>query len=416
MGTLLDLASLVVVPSGYKEDKIYSVVPTDGSGDLDFTRASSATRVNSAGLIESVATGVPRLDYSQGSCPSLLLEPQRTNLLLRSEEFDDAVWSGGVTLLINSNATTAPNDTLTADRIVGDGTIGVKNLNASNVSIVSGTTYTLSCFAKQDSSLPLQLWFSATPFGTTQYANFNLNTGQITFQGAGVISAKIETLINGWYRCSITATAITTTTTSPGGVALTDFTTSRRPSFSTSSGLFLWGAQLEEGSYPTSYIPTLGTSVTRVADAASKTGISSLIGQTEGTIFLDFEGGANDSIDYVYGINDGTTNNRIIIYRSSSNTIITQVRVGGGSEALIQTATVNENTRHKCAVAYKLNDIAFYVNGVQIGLDTSATIPTCSVLATNDGGGASLFGRSINQALLFKTRLSNTELAQLTTL
>jgi hypothetical protein len=183
-----------------------------------------------------------------------------------------------------------------------------------------------------------------------------------------------------------------------------------------SSGVYLWGFQFEAGTYATSYIPTLGASVTRVAEVASKTGITSLIGQTEGTLFLDFEGGPNDSIDYVYGINDGTTNNRIIIYRSSSNNIITQVRVGGGSQALIQTATVTPNTRHKCAVAYKLNDVAFYVNGVQIGLDTSATIPTCSALATNDGGGASLFGRSINQALLFKTRLTNSQLQELTSL
>jgi hypothetical protein len=133
-------------------------------------------------------------------------------------------------------------------------------------------------------------------------------------------------------------------------------------------------------------------------------------------LFLDFEGGANDSINHFLGLSDGTTNNRVIIVRSTSNTLYTQIRVAGVDQAQIATATLTANTRYKCAVAYKLNDIVFYVNGALVGTDTTATIPATSVFATNNGTGSSYFERAINQTLIFKTRLTNAELATLTTL
>ena len=109
-------ASLIMYPSGYKSGKIYSQKPTDGTGDLTFTRASTATRVNSSGLIESVASGVPRIDYLNG-CGQLLLEPQRTNVILRSQEFDNVSWAK-VNTNVSANLTTSPDGTVNADKII----------------------------------------------------------------------------------------------------------------------------------------------------------------------------------------------------------------------------------------------------------------------------------------------------------
>ena len=115
--SLFESASLVVTPNGTKASKLYAIKPTDGSGDLSVTRATTATRVNSAGLIESVASNVPRLDYTNSTCPSILVEPQRTNISLRSQEFDNAYWvPQNVTLTTNN--TISPNGTLDADAVV----------------------------------------------------------------------------------------------------------------------------------------------------------------------------------------------------------------------------------------------------------------------------------------------------------
>jgi hypothetical protein len=388
-------------------------------GDLTFVRASTKYVVGSNGLIQEVAVNVPAFEFNaDGSYNGLLLEPQRTNLVTFSEQFDNAAWIKTATTITANNAV-SPDGNTNADLLLETAATSNHPVLSDLFSLVSGTTYTFSVFAKNISGgrglLQVGGYQIAGSFQDA-FANFNLTTEVVTQQTQG--TGKIENYGNGWYRCSLTF-ACTNTVSERLNVTLIDSGTAGfNPSYAgdVSKGLLIWGAQAEAGSYVSSYIPTLGSSVTRLADAASATGISSLIGQTEGTLFLDFEGGANDSIDYVYGINDGTTNNRIIIYRSNTNRIITQVRVGGGSQAIMQTATVTANTRQKCAVAYKLNDVAFYVNGVQIGLDTSATIPTCSVLATSDGAGAGLFGRSINQAALFTTRLTNAQLAELTTL
>jgi hypothetical protein len=177
--------------------------------------------------------------------------------------------------------------------------------------------------------------------------------------------------------------------------------------------VYAYGAQMEAGSYPTSYIPTLGTSVTRVADAAIKTGISSLIGQTEGTMFLDFVKGNNDL--GICQISDGTTLNRVYVGVNGSN-IITQVRSGGGAAQAVFSFSVTNNLRYKCAIAYKQDDFVFYINGNQVGLDTSGIVPASLTQFETSDVGSGIFVNPINQALLFKTRLSNTELAQLTTL
>jgi hypothetical protein len=334
-------------------------------------------------------SGLPRLDYLNSTCPKLLLEPQRTNLVTFSENFDNAAWLKDGT--ITANTTISPDGYQNADTWTPAVPAGVIY---QTVAVTQNTDYIFSFYVKRGT------------INSLRYSIYNNTAGNFI---VSAVSYYSQTSTTEWVR-------IVAPFTTPSGCTSIRIYTHRGESSQSTGTVFFWGAQLEAGAYATSYIPTLAASVTRVADAASKTGISSLIGQTEGTLFLDFESGANDSIDYAFTLNDGTTTNRIRISRGAGNTITAQIRVAAVTQALIQTATVTPNTRFKCALAYKLNDVALYVNGAEIGVDTSSTIPACSVLATNLGDGTGLFGRPINQALLFKTRLTNAQLAELTAL
>jgi hypothetical protein len=156
-----------------------------------------------------------------------------------------------------------------------------------------------------------------------------------------------------------------------------------------------------------------------LADACSKTGISSLIGQTQGTLFIEANL-SNNTSDVFRGIaelNDGTTANRITLFRNLNGTLRLFVRQSSASQADISYATLVTGSV-KIAVAYANNDISFYVNGVQVGTDTSATIPTCSDfdLGIQEKNTDRILGDSINQTLLFKTRLTNEQLQTLTSL
>jgi hypothetical protein len=388
---------------------------------LEYGVATDYIPTTTAAVSVGPVSNVPRLDYLGSSCPRLLLEPQRTNLVTFSEQLNNAAWIKFQSSITANNAV-SPDGYTSADKLIADAT---SNMHGFFQSLTPAAgVYTQSAFFKagEYNFACLRL---ATDSDTKRYAVvLNLTTGVITatnsFGSPTSTSSKVENYGNGWYRLSISSAHTSGTmfpTFAVSSTAVPTFSSSL-PLFTgdATSGIFAYGCQLELGAYPTSYVPTLSASVTRVVDDATKTGISSLIGQTEGTLFLDFEGGANDSANHFLGLSDGTTGNRIVIVRSSTNTLYTLIRVGGVDQALIQTGTLTANTRYKCAVAYKLNDIAFYVNGVLVGTDTAATIPATSVFATNTGVSSSYFERAINQALLFKTRLTNAQLAELTTL
>jgi len=374
------------------------------TGDIATDYIATTTAAVSVGPVANI----PRLDYLNSTCPKLLLEPQRTNLQLNSEQFDNATWAK-VNTVVTANQIVSPDGNVNADKLDETTANSIHQIEGSRT--VTVAAYTMSVFAKKGERNFVRLYEDTT--GNSAY--FNLNTGAIGTVSGPTATAKIENYGNGWYRCSLTYTE--TGTFGRYRIVIAKLDNEAFYAGTAGNGIYIYGAQYELGAYATSYIPTLSASVTRVVDFAQKTGITSLIGQTEGTLFLDFESGANDSVDYGFSISDGTTTNRVAIFRGSANNLIGQVRVGAVTQASITSATLTPETRQKCAVAYKLNDIAFYVNGVQIGVDTSATIPACSALSTSSGGvaGTSFF-RPVNQALLFKTRLTNDQLAELTSL
>ena len=389
--SLLDKASLIVTPNAYKTSKLYSVVPNTTLGDMTVVRGTTATRVNSAGLIESVGVNIPRIDYTNASCPTLLVEPQRTNLALNSD--------GNLSTYFSINTTNASSSFNSFANAIQFPSTAL----ALAYKVVSTTVqpYAISAFIKMDdNSVPI---LSASQ-----------TTGNVCLVIAGAVATnnlKVESYGNNVYRLSATATSAGINANN--GVLRYD--TQVLKSFK------ITGIQLEAASYPTSYIPTVASTVTRNADVISKTGISSLIGQTEGTIYAEIK--VNKLIGiasrYIFHISDGTANNRIYMAFSgaSSNVIRGRIFNGGTLQCSIDTSTITTTGTYKLALAYKNNDIVFYINGVQIGVDTSATIPTCSRFDIGQNyAGASQLSDNVLLSTLFKTRLTNGELATLTTL
>jgi hypothetical protein len=557
--SLLDTASLIVTPNGYKEGKLYSVIPSDGSGDMSVTRATTATRVNSAGLVELVPynrfqysedftnaiwskvnttitsgqtdpfgtsnasrylntanggfilqsgglvinevqtisawvksnTGssqtfifmansgaeqsptltatnqwqrvtwtftssannnvilfynpsasldlliygtqlvegstakdyqktetrlnIPRLDYSNGTCPSLLVEPQRTNLLTYSSSFDNAAWTK-VQTTTSANVAVSPSGIQDADKLIPNTTSNI-HYSFQNISDTIAP-WTFSVYAKADgyNRIILNAY-------NTNFVGFNLTTGTIeSTLGIGVTSANIEDAGNGWYRCSITSTSTSSGVAMTMSVFNAAYTNGNvNPIFSGNGtdGVLVWGAQFESGSYPTSYIPTTSASVTRNADVISKTGISSLIGQTEGTLFVDFIAEGFADFGTPLCINDGSTANSIWITTFGNGDIRGEVFGSSNVQATFTYSGGVVGQRYKLALVYKANDFAMYVNGNLIGTDLSGTLPINLSRVDFDYANASLFVKSaleINAAALWQTRLDNATLAQLTTI
>ena len=600
MSNLYTDASLIMYPSGYKEDKIYSLKPTDGSGDLTFTRASTATRVNAEGLIETspvnlvtyseefenaawtkneltitannatspngiqnadtaletttnayhdilntstsltlntnytlscfvkyagreyiylfisdgiaaaavkfnVQTGVvlgtalgtvvsskienfgngwyrcsmvytasvsvtgtiaisttnspalslatyagdvtkgisvwgaqlnigttakpyfpttdrlnvPRIDYTGGGCGKLLLEPQRSNLMLQSENLNLS-WIP-IRAIATSNAATSPDGTASADKIIADTETNTTHLFFQNKTSLAAGTYTYSAFFKK-SEYEFGAVRIATDSDTKRFAAVvNLNTGAITatdsFGSPTGTSSNVQDYGNGWYRLIVTCThtsgdILGVTTLSPTAVPTFENSLPRFTGDNT-SGVFTWGASLEAGSYVSSYIPTLASSVTRLAESQVQGGFSSLIGQSQGVLFLDIENSENDT--EIFSLNRSITNS-IFVYASSGFYI---ARGWSDGTAFTVTTTIPNENKIKIAIAYKNNDFAIYANGVQLYTSSLTWTPLISIdtMNFNIGGYVSSIGKALySQVILFPTRLTNTQLATLTTI
>jgi hypothetical protein len=379
------------------------------AGDI---ATDTITTLGTAVSVGPVAN-VPRLDYSGGSsCPRLLLEPQRTNLITSSEDFTASLYNYISGIAVTKNQTTSPDGYNNADLITEDSTSGAHRIGIATNIGSAGLTTTMSVFAKANGRDWLLLSnANMSPSGSTY---FNIAEGYIGINTA--IDAKIEDYGNGWYRCSITYEQ---NKTNPyPTIYLTNASGVSTYQGDGTSGVYLYGYQIEQSaSYATSYIPTLGSASTRGADSCIKTGISSLIGQTEGTIFFEVDKTARTDNDYRVQISDGTTNNWLFVGVEVGNNIRAYVNVGGVNQFSVYGAVVTSGI-HKVAMAYKANDFKVYVDGVAWITQTSGSVPACSKL--NLGSSApttdATTDSKTSQALLFPTRLPNSELAKLTSL
>jgi hypothetical protein len=354
----------------------------------------------------------PRVDFSLGGCPSLLLEPQRTNLFAFSEQFDNALWIKNAGT-ISTNSTTSPSGLTNAETFTGDGTSG-QHQTYQGVVLTSGVVYTITTYVKKNTNNFLQIYGSGGPFGGANFwANFDLNNGVIGSVGTSS-TASIQSVGNGWYRCTMTATAIATGSTNVILHLINSATSARGETNSLSTSVFLWGAQLEAGAYQTSYIPTSSASVTRNIDVAQLTGAQILIGQTEGTLY--WEGTLTSGFDDIFYLNRSVTNS-VFLYKNAINNIIFRIYYNN-LFITITNATAYTGTV-KIAASYKSGDSVLYINGVQVGTSSTAFAFTGDLADIVLNNTAYLFGnatKSVKSAAIYNTRLTNAELATLTTL
>jgi hypothetical protein len=388
-------------------------------------------------VLRSAAINEPRFDYDPATlvAQGLLIEDQRTNLLLQSEDFS-TTWAITGTASISTNVASSPAGTATADKFILGNTITSGNaaLFQSVAKAATATTYTVSLFVKAAEFNSLRLIFRNTAAaGSNVEAYFNAATGTIAFGPTAngtftSASATISAVGNSWYRVTLTGT--TSTETSVNIRMLVYQNGTGTATGNGSDGILIWGAQLEVGPFPTSYIPTVDSQVTRSVDAASMTGtnFSSWYNQDEGTLYTEASGlgnfrlntWANGSIVALSPF-DGGINNFIAIQIEAPNSSSVngdsrfEVSQSGISYAALST---NYNGGiNKFAGAYKVNDIAF-VNSqtTAVQTDTSALIPTCTALSIGQftSNGSRPLNGHIRSIAYYNTRLSNTVLQGVT--
>lgn len=578
MSTLLEQASLVMIPSGYKEDTVYSVIPTTGAGDLSFTRASNGTRINSAGLVEvipynlvqyseefnnaywgkyrldlgvntqisprgvqdadtftsssgqssvpaivtinitylgntrysysvyakkigttdsfvlayvdnstgytggrasynlttqsititqspnnsvsasmeSVGNGwyrlvlnfltismptynyiemnipsintsntfaiwgaqlnigstakeyfpttdrlnVPRLDYSNGSCPALLLEKQSTNLALWSEDFSNAIWTKQE-ITISANSTTAPDGTMTADKCIPTTLSSTHQISSS--ALIASSTCAFGVYAKAGGYNTIHILDRAL---ASNGAIFDLSAGTVTNVGSGV--GTITSVGNGWYRCMVvaTTTGIRFYIPSTNGAFVGDGT----------SGVYLWGAQLEASSYATSYIPTTSASATRVADRCLSIGTPLLLNDFSIFISIKFSQ-INQPLGYmIFGSVNSASISRIYIdsgTNMSFTTLTTTTAIG--------VAGLSINTDYKICFTRSGTTLKYFRNGVLINTFTVQSEQfnfTTFCNAVDGGGDTSKYNTLgfLKEGIVFPNALTNEEAINLTAL
>jgi hypothetical protein len=370
-----------------------------------FDRDSVATRVNKQGLIETVGADQPRIDYLNDSKGALLLEPSRTNLVTHSDAIQ-SVGFNGVGTSIQADVTISPDGTTNAD-LHKENTANGSHFMFKDFNLSSGQTYSISVFAKSN-GVNRNLRFGDGGVGWSSGFNVNFDLTNGTASSGGVI----KSYGNGWYRCSVVGTTSATTSRL---IVYNILNTSTSYQGDGSSGVFLYGLQIEAGSYPTSIIPTQGSAVTRLADSCSQTPPDGVIGQTEGSVYVEVNI-SNTTTKTILALDTGSASNFIILDTSISLSPKILVRQSSGSFPAIITGTTMSYGVNKIAFCYKSGDYAMYVNGVLSGTSTSTTFPSGIISKISVGANSSYgyLSDTVKNVKLYNTRLSNSELAALT--
>ena len=411
----------------------FRIYPADADGDTSGTsgniyiqNAQLESGLVSTDYLEStsvtgkagVLVDLPRINYdANGENGALLLEPSRANLVAFSEYLNGGIWvKSGCS--VTDNDATSPEGLTNASKVEGGGGSNQIRLY-DNLTFPSAGDYTLSVFAKAGNNDFLRLNFGGVTGAKSAFFDLVNGTTEETW-------ATIEPVgTDGWHRCSITADLTGPDLTGNYNFYVAySYTTAAFPSNSDANGqyVYLYGAQLEaNATYPSSYIPNhSGTGgVTRAADSCSVTGASDVIGQSEGTLFVEFD--AIDVSDSRITLSDGTSTNRLI-FRIHNNGVVQWEGVQSGADQWnieSSSGTIVSGSTYKIAAAYGTNNVALYVNGTQIGIDNAAVVTSAlnAIKFANASTGTFYhWNHYTKQVLLFKTRLSNEELAALTTI
>ena len=363
---------------------------------FDFTRASSATVVNQQGLIETVGSGLPRIDFLGNTKGALLLEMSRTNLIPYSDDFTQSTWqkqSAGVASapVVTSNYSISPAGTLNADRIIFNIEGGSTSSDFSQITdpvTVSGGDVSNSVYIKSNTTANYTMSL-VKPDG-------NFTTILVTTE---------------WQRFEVNAAAPS---------ASVAFRLRLRGSESTSdfADVSVWGAQLEEGSFASSYIPTSGSATTRSEDNAYQQNVTQVIGQSEGTMFIEFIPKDLSTLQILYQAKSSSGVVGQIDIRLQGGLIRALANDGGVNQFFINGGSYTVGTKYKVALRYKLNDSKLYINGTDSGSDTTCNFTGSSLDQVSFADSLYSFLPSIDllNARLYNTALTDVELQALTTI
>jgi hypothetical protein len=360
------------------------------------TRDSIATRVNKEGLIEVVSNDVPRIDYTDSADGALLLENSATNLFEYSEDFSNSYWSkivsgSGIAPIVTAEYAISPDGTQNATRVQFDA-VGSTNSDRSglvrNFAFTTGQTYSISCWVKSTNE-------------TNQIIQFRLAGSQVSEEQIATSEWKL-------YTATFTATA---SVTDNFGMQIRGINSVNE------SDILIYGMQLELSNYPTSYIPTSGSTVTRLADTANGSGNSEVFNDSEGVLFADISALANDSIGRKITLNNGS-NSQVLVLEYTST--VNQIRVfsSNGSLQFNEYITISDLTNfNKIAIKYKVNNFAIWVNGLELATDligTTFSSGTLTNLNFDDGSGNADFYGKTKEIGYYDEILTDAELETLT--
>ena len=392
-------------------------------GDFTVDRNSTKYVLGSGGDIISYATDQPAFEFNaDGSYKGLLVEPAATNICLQSEDITTTWTPFNATL--TANATTAPDGNTTADKLNDDSGGGTGAVQVyQSITVSAGTKYTASVFLKADQLAFARLQANIYDGATGGFQFFGLSGDGTLGTASNLDDSSITKYPDGWYRCSITWTQGAADSSFDFVIRVADSISNATIDRDGTSSMFVWGAQVEEGPIATSYIPTTTASVTRVADDITQTGASSLIGQTEGTLYVEVDWKlTSGTSQWLLSVNDGTSANRMLIYNASSGG--GQLQMFAQANGVAQTGQGVSSTAYsgiqKIAFAYAEDDFELYRNGSSISSDTTGSLAALATLTDIDLGQSNGAGDQANMhiraAALFTRRLTDAEAIALTTL
>ena len=370
---------------------------------LSYGALSDYIKTESTTVTKTVETftDVPRLDWLNSDCPSLLLEPQRTNLVQYSEDFNSWGDSG---ITVTSNALISPSGDLTADKLQST----ANNWRKSDAyTVTNGAEYSFSIYAKLDTSTSTTTTRIEIYRGTNAVAStFNLSTGSIS---GSISDTFIEDIGNDWYRI--------------GGTYVSNGSTNIMyiyPSsgYGISGTMFFWGAQVEQGSHPTSYIKTTGGTVTRLKDVCINGGDADLFNSVEGVIYAEFKNHTELGSFRQINLRLNSTN-RIYISKRSDNARLEfrmENPLGQKSYSFIQNTS---DDFVKIAFRYAPNNFGVFINGVNKNISSSGNTFTSGTLSTLEFASPisnqNFYGK-VKDLRVYNKALTNDELIQLTTI
>jgi len=401
---------------------------------ITFTRDSIGTYTDEFGIIQTVPNNVPRFDHDPvtGESLGLLIEESRTNLVTYSEDVSNAAWSKNNSS-IQSNSIVSPFGDTTADKVFDDTTTGATHTISLSFT-KSAVFYTGSVYVKAGEYTKVALGFvGVSNWDGIPQALFDLSTEQVTSVGSDA-TANITPVGNGWYRCILTAESLNTTSSGLSIGIISDSGTNvgggdifLGHDGDGSSGLYVWGAQVEAGSFPTSYIPTSGSTVTRATDVAKITGtnFTDFYNQSEGSVSVRFNANGPSSASgfgRIYEISDGTTDNRYgVLLLGTSSSLYESFSIGGNGNVDFDEVSISFNSFYNHVSAFKLNDYQRYinVNGNIEGLtDESIAInnftPNILKLGGHINNVNGILNGYISRFTYYNKRLTNSQLQSLT--